>query len=98
MTDLIRENLPEIRKICQEESVAYLALFGSQARDDARPNSDIDMLVRFNPAVDHGLTNVIKTEDRLRQLLNQDIDLVPTDSLDKYIAPYIQNDLKVIYE
>jgi predicted nucleotidyltransferase len=98
MTDLIKKSLPEIRKICQEENVSYLALFGSQARGEAKPKSDVDMLVKFKESYDCGVANVIRTEDKLSQLLKKDVDLVPTDSLDKYIAPYIQDDLKVIYE
>ena len=97
MTDFIQKHQAEIIQVCQEEGISYLALFGSHARADARPDSDVDLLVEYNPDIDIGLSHILRTEKKLSRTLRKKVDLVPRDSLDKYIAPYIQNDLQVIY-
>lgn len=97
MTNLIQKHQQDIEKICQEEGISYLAIFGSHARGEDTPNSDIDLLVEYQPQNDVGISHILRTEKRLEQLFRKKVDLVPKDSLDKYIAPYIQDDLKTIY-
>lgn len=97
MSTLIQKHQKEIEKVCREQGISYLALFGSHARGDEKPDSDVDLLVEFDPKRDIGLSHLIHTEKKISQILDRKVDLVPKDSLDKYIAPYIQNDLKTIY-
>jgi uncharacterized protein len=97
MSTLILKHREEIEKVCQEQGISYLALFGSHARGDETPESDVDLLVEFKSTKDTGLTHILQTEAKLSQILNKKVDLVPRDSLDKYIAPYIKDDLKTIY-
>lgn len=97
MTNLIQKHQAEINRICEEEGISYLALFGSHARGEAKPDSDVDLLVEYNPKIDIGLTHILRTEEKLSHTLHKKVDLVPKDSLDKYIAPYIQDDLKIVY-
>ena len=66
--------------------VARLALFGSVARNEARPDSDVDLLVQFAPGA--------KTYDRFLALsellearLGRRVELVTTESLSPYIGP-----------
>ena len=68
--------------------VARLALFGSVVRNEARPDSDVDVLVQFAPGA--------KTYDRflalselLERRLERRVDLVTTESLSPYIGPRI---------
>jgi predicted nucleotidyltransferase len=59
--------------------VKSLALFGSVARDEARPDSDVDILVEFDQPV--GLFGFVRLKDYLEQVLGGAVDLVTPDAL-----------------
>jgi predicted nucleotidyltransferase len=59
--------------------VASLELFGSVARDEAGPQSDVDLLVVFDHPV--GLFELLDVQDELELLLGRKVDLVPRDAL-----------------
>lgn len=56
--------------------VAELSLFGSVARGDAGPESDIDVAARFDPAAEVGMVKYGAILDRLSTLLRASVDLV----------------------
>lgn len=77
--DEILRILHEHRAELDEFNVASLALFGSVARDEARPDSDVDMLVEFDQPV--GLFTFIRLQLHLQYLLGRPVDLVTPDAL-----------------
>ena len=74
----------EIRQL----GVRRLALFGSVARGEARPGSDVDLLVEFAPgqkSFDHFLALV----DLLERLVGHPVELVTIEALSPFIGPHI---------
>ena len=67
--------------------VTSLFLFGSVARDEARPDSDIDILVEFNHPV--GLFHFIELQQRLEDILGCKVDLGTPRSLKPYIKEHV---------
>jgi len=61
---------------CQRWQIQELALFGSVLRDGFRPDSDVDILVSFDPAARHTLFDMVHMQDELQRLLNRKVDLV----------------------
>ena len=61
---------------CRRHSIALLEVYGSRARGDARSDSDIDLLVTFEPGYNPGLT-FFGLADGLRQLFGVEVDLLP---------------------
>ncbi len=59
--------------------VRSLALFGSVARGEDRPGSDIDLLVEFNQPT--SLFELFAIRRRLEEILGRRVDLVPRDGL-----------------
>jgi predicted nucleotidyltransferase len=72
---LLREN----RMALDELGVKSLALFGSVARGEASPDSDVDLLVEFSVPV--GLFEFVRLKLRLEQILGCEVDLVTPDAL-----------------
>jgi uncharacterized protein len=60
-------------------SVKRIGVFGSVARNEARPDSDIDVLVEFSEAPD--LIDFILLKQRLEQILGTNVDLVTPNGL-----------------
>ncbi len=91
----IQEISQKITPILQANGVEYAALFGSAARGETRPDSDVDILVRFRETP--SLLGHIGIAYALRDLLQRKVDLVTERSLSKYMAPNVKKDLKVLY-
>ena len=86
----------KIAQVAKANHIRYLALFGSYARGEQTKTSDIDFLVEFNKPI--GFFELLDAEEQLSQLLGKKVDLVTTGGLSKYIKPYIQDDLTLLYE
>jgi len=71
------------RELAEEYGVKYLALFGSVARDEARPDSDVDLLVEFDRPV--GLFAFIGLQQYLETLLGCKVDLGTSGSLKPHL-------------
>jgi predicted nucleotidyltransferase len=71
--------LVEHKSELERYGVKSLALFGSFARGEERPDSDIDILVEFSRPV--GLFEFIRLKDYLAGILSRRVDLVTTDAL-----------------
>jgi uncharacterized protein with HEPN domain/predicted nucleotidyltransferase len=61
--------------------VVRLSLFGSTARGDARPDSDIDLLAAFDDARPLSLLDVIRIENQISDLLGHAVDLIEEGTL-----------------
>ena len=73
----LREHEPELRAA----GVVRLSLFGSTARNEARPESDIDLLAAFDDAQSLSLLDMIGIENRLADLLGGPVDLIEEGTL-----------------
>jgi predicted nucleotidyltransferase len=69
--------------------VTSLALFGSVARDEAGPESDVDLLIEFDPAAHVGLFEFVRIQRRLGEILGVRVDLVDRESLLPELRPII---------
>jgi uncharacterized protein len=85
-----------IYSICEESGIAMLWVFGSFARGEDRPESDVDLLVRFKVPV--GLLELIRLEDRFEAVLGRKVDLGVEGSLHPLIQAEATKDLKIVYE
>jgi uncharacterized protein len=75
---------PEIRRL----GVRRLALFGSVLRNEARPDSDVDVLVEFTPA-EKTFDRFMALADLLEDTLEHPVEVVTTESLSPFIGPHI---------
>ena len=82
-------------KICRENDVTSVSLFGSMARGEATEKSDIDLLVKFGKR--KSLLSVVKLERQLAMALGRKVDLITEGALSPYIRDNIIHDLETIY-
>lgn len=75
------------KELSEHYHVAVLSIFGSVARDEAHPDSDIDILVEFSQPV--GLFHFIDLKQYLEKLLGCKVDLGTPRSLKPYIKEAI---------
>jgi predicted nucleotidyltransferase len=68
--------------------VRRLALFGSVVRDEARPDSDVDLLVEFLPG-QKTIDRFMALADLLEAALERRVELVTMEALSPYIGPHI---------
>lgn len=61
---------------CQKWRIKELSLFGSVARGDSRPNSDIDFLVTFDEGAEWGLLEHASMQGELAEIFGKPVDLV----------------------
>jgi predicted nucleotidyltransferase len=74
-----------------------IGIFGSYARREETPKSDIDILVKFKETL--SLLDLAKIHRELSQILGKDVDLVTESSLkNERLKKYIYNDLEIIFE
>lgn len=86
----------KIRSICEDSGIAMLGVFGSVARGEDRPDSDVDIMVRFAKPI--GLVDLIRLEDRFERVLGRRVDLGVESSLHPLIREQALKDLKILYE
>lgn len=98
-THPLSQHQAKIAAVAKQNGITYLGLFGSYARGEQKKDSDVDLLVDFDP--NHykhmSLFNLIDVEDKISQVLSKTVDLIPYDSLNKYVRPYAMKDLITIY-
>ena len=91
----------EVAAFCQRWRVVELALFGSVLRDDFGPDSDVDVLVRFESEQTPGLFGIVRMEQELSELLGRQVDVVTRGAVENsrnYIRrKAILNSAQVIY-
>lgn len=79
----LKDNLPQLRAAivaaAQSCGASDVRLFGSVARGDDRPDSDVDFIVRLAPG--RSLLDLVRLESLLEQLLGRSVDVVTEGSL-----------------
>ena len=80
---MLRKNEPTLRA----RGVSHAALFGSRARGDNRPDSDIDIMIEFDPAAHVTVFNYAGLKDYISSLFDDPVDVVSRDGLKPYVRP-----------
>ena len=86
-----------IAQICRRYHVKELSVFGSHARGDARPDSDIDFLVEFEPEAPVGLLEYAALMRELSALLGRKVDLVTKKALKPMVRDAISREVRLAY-
>lgn len=83
-------------EICRQNGVRSMSLFGSIARGEETPESDIDLLVVFKE--DKSLLKLVRFERELSQALGRPVDLLTEAAISPYLREQIFREKTVLYE
>jgi predicted nucleotidyltransferase/predicted transcriptional regulator len=87
----------DLRNFCERHHINKLSLFGSVLRDDFRPDSDIDILVEFEPGHVPGF-GIISLEKELSTILGRRVDIRTSADLSRYFRNKVVKEARTAYE
>lgn len=90
-------NRAQIAEFCRKHHIRRLAFFGSVLRDDFRPDSDVDVLVEFEPGHVPGLA-FFAMEVELSEILGRKVDLNTPNFLSPYFRTQVEAEAEAQYE
>lgn len=88
----------QIADFCKRNHIRKLAFFGSVLRDDFRPDSDIDILVEFDPDAHIGFIAMAGMEIELSEMIGRKVDLRTPRELSRYFRNEVLAEAEVQYE
>ena len=98
MPDALFPDPDALASICRKHRIRQLSLFGSTLKGAARPSSDVDLLVVFEPHAKPGLIGMAKIEIELSSLLNgRKVDLRTAEDLSPYFRDEVLRTAKTQY-
>jgi predicted nucleotidyltransferase len=92
--DIPKERIAEF---CRQNHIRRLALFGSVLRDDFGPDSDVDVLVEFEPGTRMGL-RFFGLEIELSEMLGRKVDLNTPGFISDYFRDEVMAEAEVQYD
>jgi len=87
----------KIADFCRRNQIRRLEVFGSVLREDFGPNSDVDVLVEFEPEAQVGFIALSRMRRELGELLQRPVDLVPRGGLKPRIREAVLSSAEVVY-
>ena len=87
----------EVADFCRRNQIRSLALFGSVLGDAFGPDSDVDVLVEFEPQAQIGFIALGRMRRELAELLGRPVDLVPRDGLKPILREAVLSSAEVVY-
>lgn len=87
-----------LARFCEQHRISRLALFGSQLKGTAKPDSDIDLLVEFDPDAHPTLLDMAQMEIELSQRLGgRKVDVRTAEDLSRYFRDEVVRTAEVQY-
>lgn len=93
----IRVPKKELADFCRRYHVQKLALFGSVLGENFRAESDVDVLVSFQPNAKIGFITFSRMQRELTELFNRPVDLVPMEGLKPVIRDSVLSNIEEVY-
>jgi predicted nucleotidyltransferase len=88
----------QIEAFCRKWKIREFALFGSVLRDDFRPDSDVDVLVEFEPDARFTLFDFVHMQDELGQMFGRKVDLVEKAAVrNPFVRSHIRHNHRIVF-
>jgi len=75
--------MEKIEVFCKKWKIVEFSLFGSVLTNDFRPDSDVDVMVKFAPEANVGLFEMVDVEDELAAIIGRNVDIVTRPAVER---------------
>jgi predicted nucleotidyltransferase len=96
LSDVLRR-LRDLEQALRSKGVANLWIFGSVARGDARPDSDVDLMLAFAPEAEPSLFEIARIKEMLEEALGRPVDLGEKSAMKPRVAAAVERDLVSVF-
>ena len=95
----IKEKVREaIERNTYKKDIRKVSLFGSYLHGDFKEDSDVDVLVEFEPDAHISLFDLVEIQNNMEDHIQKKVDLLTPDSLSKFFRDEVINEAELIYE
>ena len=88
----------EMARFCERHHISKLSLFGSILTDRFTPESDVDVLVEFEPAAAITYLDLVRMEEELSEIYGRKVDLRTPEELSRYFRERVVAEAVLQYE
>jgi predicted nucleotidyltransferase len=88
----------KLLRICEENDVVFMSVFGSFVRGQEKKGSDVDVAIEFDENSKKDLFDLVRLERDLGKIFRRKVDLGIFSSISPYIIDEVKKEMKVIYE
>ena len=93
---MVQIDSTRLAQLCREHGVKRLRIFGSAAKGQERPDSDVDLIVDFDAPT--GFFELIRVEGALAEFFGRPVDLVTEPGLSPYLRESILSSASVLFD
>jgi len=93
---MVQFDRKRLAELCRRHDVRRLRIFGSASRGEARPDSDIDLLVDFGSP--KGFFELLRLEDELKAFFGRPVDVITEPGLSPYLRQPILASASIIFD
>lgn len=93
---MVQYDVAQLAARCRRNRIRRLRLFGSAARGDDRPDSDIDLIAEFEAPV--GYFDLIRAENDLAAFFGRSVDLLTEPAISPYMRDEVLESARVIFD
>jgi predicted nucleotidyltransferase len=97
LPEIIASKHQEVATLCRQFGVKELCLFGSAVRGDFNDNSDVDLLVEFEPEAEIGFLTLSRLQRELAAIFQCPVDLVPKLGLKPAVRQSVLAEAEILY-
>lgn len=90
--------LEKVRQYARTKPISRMYVFGSFARGEQTPDSDVDLLIEVRPESKFSLLDLSRMYRELSQLLGRSVDIATPPMIGTYIRDSVYKDLVLVYE